>query len=471
MKKTNGMRKSLRVMAGVFALVAVLAMGLGMDAFSIVSLADSAGKITATSAKIRKEASTSSDTVGSVEQNAKVSVKGQIKGSDGYTWYQVAVDGGNGYIRSDLMEITDGSTPANIVAATTTTQQPAASTPTTSTPDETLVEVVEVEPVSANVSGTSPVRVRQNASTTSRIVSTAQGGLALTVTGTATGTDGKNWYRVNFIANGAEVTGFIRADYVKVNGDIVPAGSVPEATEPVEQETPVEESVAPAENKAWDTFYQNDVWHLVDNSNGNAYDINKIFETVEANNKTLKETLAANQTQQVVVIALVIAIVLLILVISVLFFKNKELKDAYEELVERSNRRRSAERPASRQEGERPVRQRPAEGERPVKKRPVEGERPVRQRPVEGERPVRQRPTEGERPVRQRPAEGERPVKQRPVEANMADAVQPVKEPVVEPVPEQAPAKPQDPGKRKARNFVDDDEFEFQFLDWDEDQE
>ncbi|MBR1771847.1 MAG: SH3 domain-containing protein, partial [Lachnospiraceae bacterium] len=233
MKKSRVLRNRWKAIVGAFVLTAMLTAGLAADAFAITSYAASAGKVVANSAKIRKDASTSSESVGSAAKGTAITITGQTTGSDGNTWYQVTVDANTtGYIRSDLVEITDGSTPGTVVAATTTTTT-TSSTPTTSTPDENIVEVMAVEPVSANVSGTSPVRVRQNASTTSRIVSTAQGGLALTVNGTANGTDGNEWYQVTFISNGSEVNGFIRASYVKLNGELVPAGST-EAEQPQE---------------------------------------------------------------------------------------------------------------------------------------------------------------------------------------------------------------------------------------------
>ena len=190
----------------------------------------------------------------------------------------------------------------------------------TSTPDEKLVDVTEVEPVSASVSSSSPVRVRQNASTTSRIVTTAQSGLALTVVGQATGTDNKEWYQVSFISNGSEVSGFIRADYVTVNGELAAPGSAspsqPETQQP--EATPEPETAG----KAWDTYYDTK-WHLVDNTTGNSYDIEQIFSSVEANTKTLQDTLSENKTLQIVVIIMVILVILLATGISFLIFKIK----------------------------------------------------------------------------------------------------------------------------------------------------
>ncbi len=524
MRKSNRLQKWIRTAVGTFVLLATLAVGLDMNAF--VSLADSAGKVTATSAKIRKEPSTSSETVGSVLQDAKVSVTGQASGSDGYTWYKVtASDGVVGYIRSDLMEITDGSTPASVVTPTTS---PTA-TPTTSTPDEPLVEVAELEPVSASISGSSSVRVRQNASTTSRIVTTAQGGLALTVVGQATGTDNKEWYQVQFISNGSEVSGFVRADYVTVSGELVPAGSVQE--EPVETEPEVKEE--PEQKKAWETFYteEDGKWHLVDNTTNNSYDIAQIFSSVEANTKTLQDTLKENKNQQIIIVALVILVILLATGASFLLFKLKDMADSayYNEVEQETMRRRTADRPVSRnqngqkvmqtvgaegkkkptaqrsgqggarpaggQGGQRPASQRPTGaqgGQRPASQRPAGaqgGQRPASQRPAGaqgGQRPVSQRTAGtqgGQRPVSQRPAgAAQAPVRQRPVqmqepEEEMVQNIFTDDTLVYDSTSVQQAAKAVEQERQeentgwKAKNFANEDELEFQFLDWNEEEQ
>ncbi len=543
MKMSNKLQRRLRTAVGVVMLLAVLMTGLEWN--TIVSLADSAGKVTVSSAKVRKEPSTTSESVGSVLEGTIVSITGQATGNDGSIWYKVSVDGGIvGYIRSDLMQITDGSTPGTVVTPTTPS-----STPTTSTPDEPLVDVAEVEPVSASVSGGSPVRVRQNASTTSRIVTTAQSGLAMTVIGQATGTDNKEWYQVSFISNGSEVSGFIRADYVTVSGDLVPAGSA-EVQEPVE--VPETKEPEPEEEKKdWETYYDTK-WHLVDNTTGNSYDIEQIFSSVEANTQTLQKTLKENKTQQIIIIILVILGILLGTVACFLFFKIKDMADsAYFNEVERETvRRRTADRPATQRpqsgqkvmqtvgaegakrpagqamqrpagqsqrpagqgtqrpasQGQRPASQgqRPAsQGQRPAGQRPAgqgaqrpasqasqraAGQRPAgqgAQRPVgqatqrptnQGQRPVgqaTQRPAnQGQRPAGQgvqRPA-GQAPVRQRPVQP---------KEVVEEVVADEfafqdaaiQEAQPMENETWQAKNFANEGDFEFQFLDWSEEEQ
>ena len=530
MRRANGLYSRLRGAFSLFAMAAVLTVCLFTDAFTIVSHADSAAKITANTAKVRKEASTTSDTLASVKKGDVVTIKGQTKASDGHTWYQVVYNGNQtGYIRSDLLEITDGSTPANLVTATT--GQSTGSTSNTSAPDEAVVEVQEVQSVSAKVKGSSQVRVRQNASTTSRIVSTVKGGLAMTVNGTASGTDGNDWYRVTFISNGSEVTGFIRADYVTLDGEIVAVGEAPAEQEQQTAEQPAETTGTEIDgNKAWDTYYQDDIWHLVDNATGKSYSIDQIFETVETNRNTLTEVLKTNQTQQIAVVVLVILAVILLLVISILIFKIKEMKDAayYEKIERETVRRRAADRPV--QNGQKTVRT--GEGA----KRPA-GQQTGGQRANgtgtkgSGQRPAGQRPsgTNGtKRPAgqnvngankRPRPAaeaqDGEirrRPVEKGEAERRQAEAAAAAEEKYEEQLqraeelqavaensnetPVEAVQNPKgefagnvedaaresgrktgdsasaaDKAKWKSKNFADDDEFEFQFLDWDEDQE
>ena len=96
----------------MLALVLVLGAGLFAGDLAIVSHAESAAKVTASSAKIRKSADSSSEVIGSASKDKTISIKSQTKGADGYTWYEVYVDANTlGYIRSDLVSITDGSTP------------------------------------------------------------------------------------------------------------------------------------------------------------------------------------------------------------------------------------------------------------------------------------------------------------------------------------------------------------------------
>ena len=291
MSKIGRWHDRCRALLGTLVLLTALLVGLTADGLAIVGHADSSGKVTASSAKIRKEPSTSSDSVGSALQDAVVNVKGQITGSDGMIWYQVTDGTITGYIRSDLMTITDGSTPSTIVSSTTSATS---STPTTSTPDETVVQVTPVEPVEGSVSSTSPVRVRQNASTTSRIVNTAQSGTKLTVTGQAVGTDSMDWLQISYTSGGSEVKGFIQARYISVSGELVPAGTSAEA--PGDSEQTGAEEPEPNVFKVWDTYYEDGKWHLIDNTSNKSWDIDNMFATVEKNKETMESLNDSNKS-------------------------------------------------------------------------------------------------------------------------------------------------------------------------------
>ena len=489
----------------MLALVLVLGAGLFAGDLAIVSHAESAAKVTASSAKIRKSADSSSEVIGSATKDKTISIKSQTKGADGYTWYEVYVDANTlGYIRSDLVNITDGSTPPSSSGTTTTT------TTTTATPapvvNETPVEVTAVEPLSATVTGGQSVRVRSNASTTSQIVTTAENGMALTVTGQATGTDGKTWYQISFISNSVEVTGFIRSDYVALSGEL----QSPVEEQPVEEQ-PTDEQ--PAEDtqttsKDWDTQMQGDAWYLLDMAGQKQYKIDDLFNSlnqiteINAQYETNQKKISS---QKAVIIILVILLVAAVAAVTLLIFKIKDMNDAsyFSGVEEETARRRRVDRP----QGGRPVtpgQGRPApQGGRPQGGRPqgsqkvmheVGAERRPASRPTgQGTRPDGRPAPQGERPIGQtvrpaalqerRPApQGGRPVtpgqgrpasqggrlvtpgQGRPAPQGGRPVARPTK-----PVPQSEGN--QNPGW-KSKNFMsDDDEFEFEFLNWDGDED
>ena len=520
----------------MLALVLVLGAGLFGENLAIVSHAESAAKVTASSAKIRKSADSSSEVIGSAAKDKTISIKSQTKGADGYTWYEVYVDANTlGYIRSDLVSITDGSTPSSSSGTTTTT-----TTTTTATPapavNETPVEVTAVEPLSATVTGGQSVRVRSNASTTSQIVTTAENGMVLTVTGQATGTDGKTWYQVTFISNSIEVTGFIRSDYVALSGEL----QAPVTEQPTEEQ-PVEEQPEDTQttSKDWDTQLQGDAWYLLDMAGQKQYKIEDLFSSIDQIteiNAQFDTDQKKLKSQKAVIIVLVILLVFLAAAVTLLIFKIKDMMDAADfSDAEESVRRRRVDRPKTgRPQGGRPAGQssRPQGSQKVMhevgaERRPTgQGQRSVtgqQTRPAgQGARSMagqQARPTgQGARPMagqQARPAgqgarpagQGARPAGQssRPVADQQArpagQGVRPVAGQQAKPAGQGArpvtgqqarpagqpgrpvtpqvdrPARPvqnggnQDPGW-KSKNFMsDDDEFEFEFLNWDGDEE
>ena len=157
--ETNNLSKKIRQAALTIFIVAAVLIVLFGKQFALTVFA-STGKVTSTTANVRSSASTSSDAVASLSKGDTVEIKSQTTGTDGYVWYEITVDATRtGYIRSDLVEITDGTTPAagGTTTATTTT------TPTANPEGVTIVETV-------SGTTTADVNVRADASTNSEIV-------------------------------------------------------------------------------------------------------------------------------------------------------------------------------------------------------------------------------------------------------------------------------------------------------------
>lgn len=525
--------------------------------------------VTASSANIRSSADVGSTAVASVLKGAKLSVIEETTGTDGKTWYKVWVDANTtGYIRADLAGGSSTTTGNTTTTATTTT--PTVNTNVTVNTDG----VQAVQPVSASVTK-DQVRVRADSSTSSSIVTTVKKDVVLTVSGTKAGSSSDTWYLVSFMAEGTStnVTGYIRSDYIKLNGELT-APQQPE--EPTAPDTPAEPEVTEpvVETKTYDTAYENDAWYLVNNDEGKSYPIDQLITGAEKNADALVKAQKKLSGQTGALVVLAILLVLFALGITLLIFRVKDLLDETGEdlmsfLLGRDNgnsrmtgvarpvTRRPENRGAERQRpsgtssagarpagtrptGERPAGARPAgtstSGARPAGTRPAgahsagarpTGERPMGTRPAgerpagtsssgtrpvgthsagvrptgerpSGTRPAGARPT-GERPMGTRPAgtsaSGARPTGERPMGTRPAGTSSTAPRPAGErPVrPGERPASSEERVERQARrdvenrnlernnadskawkskNFMtDDDEFEFEFLNWDGEEE
>ncbi len=445
MKNVMKLQRGKKWVMGIGAFAMVLFLGFGSEIFTLVSHATNQCKVTASSANIRKDADTKSTAVASVLNGAELTIKSQTTGTDGKVWYYVFVDANTlGYVRSDLVKITDGSTPPTSTATPKPSSAPAV--------EEEPATVEALNPVSGKVKGSDSVRVRANASTTSKIKATVKKDSAITVTGRATGKDNKTWYQVNFISDGTEVVGFIRSDYVAVSGELTPYVEEPIVPEVPDVPEPSPEPVV--QTKLYETMEKDGIWYLINNEEGNSYTISSFFE-VEAQNQQYYEEITSLKRQ--VSGKKTLNIILVILLAGAagggayLFYRFKDKSDsAYINAVERETLRRRSE--ARAQSGNQRVmhtvgadkNQKPA-GNKPVGARPTGaaqpvGNRPVGARPTGAAQPVGNRPT-GDRPTGAAQSTGNRPAEARPTGAN--------------------------PGW-KPKNFLqEDDDFEYEFLNWD----
>lgn len=201
-QRKTGIRKMMKTGLGVCA----VALCVYFTTFATYAYTKTTGTVIPATAKIRAEASTSSEAVGSTAAGKTVSIVDEVTGSDGSTWYQIEVDGSTkGYIRADLV-----TKAASSDTTTDTSANTAADTASTDSASSTA-SVTQVDSQAATVS-TASANVRKSASTTAEVISSIAKGTGVTITGETTGNDGKRWYQISY-NNGAS-TGFIRADLV-----------------------------------------------------------------------------------------------------------------------------------------------------------------------------------------------------------------------------------------------------------------
>lgn len=511
MKNRNGMR--YRVLLRMAALVLGLGIfGWGFVMTGMVSHAETQVKVTSPKgANIRKEASASSDRVGGAENGNVLPVLSQVQGSDGNTWYQVKSGDVTGYIRADLVEVSEGGTSAPAEGGETGSEGGGEQTPPPT--------VTAVNPVSATVSQESG-KIRDSASSDGQILQEVPIETALTVTGIATDADGRDWYQVSFTSGESQVEGFIRYDYVTLAGELVPITGEPPAPEEPSEPEPEEEP------KPYDTLMQDGAWLLVDYTlpEPKGYPILELFESVTGNQEAYQESEKTVKSQKIIIIVLVFALVAAAAGIAFLVFKIRDMMDsAYFNEVEKETLKKKTtagkgarramptvgeEKAPDRAQG---ASQRPrptgAQGTRPAgatqSQRPAgvpqgqrsgnpQGQRPSgvpagQRTPVQGQRPMSAAPGQraGGNPQGQRPAgvQGTRPAGapqgrpagavagQRPAGATAGQ--RPAGSPqrgqggqqTARPVrPAQAP-----PQKTQPKNFLaDDEEYDNEFLNYDD---
>lgn len=304
-EKTGKLREKL--LLGVFTLVLVATFGLSGVFVSYASQA----KVTARNgANIRKEASASSDKVGGVKQGETLNIISTVKGADGKDWYQVSYNNLSGYVRSDLVTVTEGSVPPAEGNNGGEINDPPA-------------DVRPLNPVGATVTKDSG-RVRANPSVSSTIVSEVPNGLVLTVTGDVTDADGSVWYQVNYNSGDTTVNGFIRSDYVTLEADTTPVTDTPPDTQ-----EPPQDPVVP--DKPYDTILHEGEWHLLDTATNNAYKIEDLFASVNTANTNAalyEEVAKSEKNQKIIIIILVFLLVAAVAGIAFLVFKIKDMMDA-----------------------------------------------------------------------------------------------------------------------------------------------
>lgn len=463
-------QKKKRISVGkqyFFGLIAAIGVVSVLWGQPFVSLADSTGTVKADSANIREKADTNSDVIGSASGGTTVSIKDEVKDSSGTLWYQVYVNANTtGYIRADLVDKTGGdsgnssSQDGGGQSASQGDSQPApGASGALEAPDNEMDAQYAV--ITAE-----RVIVRAAPSTNEGVVDKLVKDNQVIVSGQSNGSDGKLWYYVTFTGeNGAEKTGFIRSDLLSL-GEMVP---VQEEVAP-EPEVAAPEPEPPVNNDYVVTYDQGkDAWYLHDYTSGEkvTYLLSDIMRVTKDRSESEEADAKALVRQRVVIVVLS---VLLVIVIAVAVVMALKLRDVYyEEYEDEDEEEQEEEAPPKR-------RSRVNEAdETPVKRRDrtsEEEEEPTRRRrsraDEEEEAPRRRRnraDEEEEAPRRRRNRAGEEEEAQR---RRRTDETEKRRRRVEE--DEEAGERPAGTSqKRKTKNFLlDDDEFEFEFLNMDD---
>ncbi len=367
--RANGVRRDKMLLAGVLAVALALVLGILADNFQMVAHA-ATGTISADSVRVRKDASTSSEMVGSLTKGVTVTVNAVKDGTDGHKWYQIEAEGISGYVRDDLISVS-GEVGGDTGTGTGTDTPPAAPT----------VTVTPVQPLNATVTGGQAVRVRSDAdANANNIIAQLAQGTAVTVTGQAASADGTTWYQVTFDNNGTQAQGFIRSEYVDLGGaTVVPQdqSQAPETPPEESQPSPDEgQNDAPSDKPydvAWvtDLNGENEGWWFLDIANNQKYPIDKVLQAIQGNSVTAvektKELEKTVSTQKTVIIIMVVVLIIFVLAGTLLIFKMKDMSDqAYFSAVEKQTiRERNEIRKERGREGQStaPRRTVPAQGE------------------------------------------------------------------------------------------------------------
>lgn len=430
-------RKRSHTAAGKQWLLGTAAAVLTVSALwcgSFVSYADTTATVTVDSAKIREKADTASEAVNGAVRGDQVTIIEEVNDASGTLWYKVNVGNTTGYIRSDLVS-KEGE------AQTAAAAQP-----------ESSASGASVEPGQAMdaqyatvVAGTAKVRTAP--STNEAIVDRLTRDTQVVVSGMTEAGDGKKWYYVTFTGtDGAEKTGYIRSDLLTL-GDMVP---VPEEEETPEPEENVPEPAEPEIPDDYELTYGQGTdgagaWYLVDHTEeggGKQYSVEQLMKVTKARSEEDAKNAKTLVRQRIVIVVLCILLVALIAAAVIMALK---LRDVYYEDYEDEDEEDEAE------EAETPRRRREQES--------GEEETPRRRRGQEaGEETSR-------RSRGQEPEKGDQLRRRRSEEQDNAAARRRRRMDEEEDAASQADAAP----RRKAKNFlIDDDEFEFEFLNMDD---
>lgn len=439
------------------ALLAAAALLLWGD--PIVSRAEPTGTVIPNSVNIRKEPKQGSEVIGSSVAGKEISIRGQVE-SDDITWYQVYIDANTmGYVRADMIERTGDETIPTVSASSGNdaeqssegggeTGEDASSQPAAFEGGATVEAQEGMDRQYATTK--TQTKVRPDPSTSNPHLDSLAPDTQVVVSGKSEGSDSRTWYYVTYTgSSGSERTGFIRSDLLDL-GELLPVEEPPAETPAEEPETPAEPTVRNDYELKIETDSEGvATWYLYDNTKGHKEKLQPLLDAMSSQSVDDGKETGAIVKQRIAIVVLSGLLALLAVVVIILAFK---LRDTYyedddedeKEDTRKSARRESAEknerRSARREDTERDERRGTEKARSAARKSAGDGERPAKKRT--DEEAARRRADRQDGSRREREVSYE--------EDAAAGAVKPA-------------------ARRKAKNFLlDDDEFEFEFLNMDD---
>ena len=287
------------------------------------------------------------------------------------------------------------------------------------------------------------------------MVTSLPNGTSITLIGEANDNAGNKWYQITSNYNGRSIEGYIRSDLIAIGaqgGDNSSEGEGGEASaegenpEGGEGENPEgegqasedynQESVPEESHTDYDVVWENEEYYLYDYPAKGKTKISLIKEAIDYVNVQVPKMEKTIKTNKIIIFVLAAVIVILFIIMTILIFKIRSFY--YEDYDEDEDEEEEEEEPE------------PVPVKRKVVRRKVEeeAEEPEEPVPVRKKKIVPKDETAGrssERPVR--------PKREAEPEIRAAERKEGTKKPAA----------------RKSQNFlVDDDEFEFEFLNMDD---
>ena len=292
---------------------------------------------------------------------------------------------------------------------------------------------------SATVTSSS-VNIRSEASTSASLAGKATSGQELTVTGETQGSDGKTWYAVTF----DNVSGYIRSDLVEAHvSEVTAEPAVDETQETEEPEEPIVDNSADYSVAFEDDGSGSSAWYLHDNTMGTRYQVSDLLNAEETNKNNQATIDQTAKSMRFVVILMAFVIVVLIIVVTILIIKVRSTYEDYDDYDDDEEDDEDED-----EEEERPRR--------------FGRKKPARYVEEDEDDEDEDEEEEEERP-RRRPAK-KAPVK-KPVRRPRVDEYEDEDDEDEEEEEERPRRKKGKSKDWQSKNFLDDDDLEFEFLD------